>query len=256
MCSWSILNCKAIDVPLECLHVCYIHPFKLISTLIGNGIDECNLKFIHKCTWYRFKLNEKKISQTVMTLQILRRLGEGGYGLVFQVVNMQNPVQMAAMKTEPFGMLNDDQILKMEVHVLKKLDKSQHACKIYAVGKVIVIGCKSALDVLKISREVYSFHLWFRSGNCINPNICTYDALLIPGELGRTTNKYFMIMASKNKHKGHQMKLKFAGWQFLFPYNDFTIKIIMWIAKTLSKSGLHCNKIGKFPKKVWLPKYD
>ncbi|VIP00426.1 Uncharacterized protein BM_BM17246 [Brugia malayi] len=33
--------------------------------------------------------------------QILRRIGEGGYGLVFQVVNMQNPVQMAAMKTEP-----------------------------------------------------------------------------------------------------------------------------------------------------------
>ncbi|VIO89582.1 Uncharacterized protein BM_BM11033 [Brugia malayi] len=67
--------------------------------------------------------------------QILRRIGQGGYGLVFQVVNMQNPVQMAAMKTEPVGMLNDDQILKMEVHVLKKLDKSKHACKIYAAGK-------------------------------------------------------------------------------------------------------------------------
>ncbi|VDN95537.1 unnamed protein product [Brugia pahangi] len=68
-------------------------------------------------------------------LQILRRIGQGGYGLVFQVVNMQNPVQMAAMKTEPVGMLNDDQILKMEVHVLKKLEKSKHACKIYAAGK-------------------------------------------------------------------------------------------------------------------------
>ncbi|KAK6113283.1 Protein kinase domain family protein [Brugia pahangi] len=67
--------------------------------------------------------------------QILRRIGQGGYGLVFQVVNMQNPVQMAAMKTEPVGMLNDDQILKMEVHVLKKLEKSKHACKIYAAGK-------------------------------------------------------------------------------------------------------------------------
>lgn len=43
---------------------------------------------------------------------------------------------MAAMKTEPFGMLEDDQILKMEVHVLKKLSKSNHACKIYAAGKV------------------------------------------------------------------------------------------------------------------------
>lgn len=74
--------------------------------------------------------------QTAITLQILRRIGEGGYGLVFQVVNIQNPIQLAAMKTEPVGMLNDDQILKMEVHVLKKLNKSQHACKIYASGKV------------------------------------------------------------------------------------------------------------------------
>lgn len=52
------------------------------------------------------------------------------------MVNIQNPIQMAAMKTEPIGMLSDDQILKMEVHVLKKLKKSQHACKIYAAGKV------------------------------------------------------------------------------------------------------------------------
>ncbi|KAM3727236.1 Tau-tubulin kinase [Dirofilaria immitis] len=67
--------------------------------------------------------------------QIIRRIGEGGCGLVFQVVNMQNPIQMAAMKTEPIGMFSDDQILKMEVHVLKKLNKSQHACRIYASGK-------------------------------------------------------------------------------------------------------------------------
>ncbi|MCP9264902.1 Tau-tubulin kinase 1 [Dirofilaria immitis] len=46
--------------------------------------------------------------------QIIRRIGEGGCGLVFQVVNMQNPIQMAAMKTEPIGMFSDDQILKME----------------------------------------------------------------------------------------------------------------------------------------------
>lgn len=53
---------------------------------------------------------------------------------------MQNPVQMGAMKTEPIGMLSDDQILKMEVHVLKKLNKSRHACKIFASGKVKI--CK------------------------------------------------------------------------------------------------------------------
>ncbi|OZC09036.1 hypothetical protein X798_03967, partial [Onchocerca flexuosa] len=75
-------------------------------------------------------------SNPVTTLQILRRIGEGGYGLVFQVVNMQNPLQMGAMKVEPIGMLSDDQILKMEIHVLKKLaNKSKHACKIYAAGK-------------------------------------------------------------------------------------------------------------------------
>ncbi|KAL3990878.1 Protein kinase domain family protein [Acanthocheilonema viteae] len=88
--------------------------------------------------------------------QILRRIGEGGYGLVFQVFNIQNPIQMAAMKTEPIGMLSDDQILKMEVHVLKKLDKSQHACKIYAAGKdenfyflIMTLLSKSLSDLRK-----------------------------------------------------------------------------------------------------------
>ncbi|VDK88183.1 unnamed protein product [Litomosoides sigmodontis] len=88
--------------------------------------------------------------------QILRRIGQGGYGLVYQVVNMQNPIQMAAMKTEPIGMLSDDQILKMEVHVLKKLHKSQHACKIYAAGKdenyyflIMTLLSKSLCDLRK-----------------------------------------------------------------------------------------------------------
>ncbi|VDM95615.1 unnamed protein product [Thelazia callipaeda] len=67
--------------------------------------------------------------------EVLRRIGEGGCGLVFQVINMKKPGHFAAMKIEPIGMISDDQILKMEVHVLKKLNKSKHACKLYAAGK-------------------------------------------------------------------------------------------------------------------------
>ncbi|CAG9536821.1 unnamed protein product [Cercopithifilaria johnstoni] len=88
--------------------------------------------------------------------QIIRQIGQGGYGIVFQVVNIQNPIQFAAMKTEPIGMLSDDQILKMEVHVLKKLNKSQHACKIYAAGKgenyyflIMTLLSKSLCDLRK-----------------------------------------------------------------------------------------------------------
>uniref|UniRef100_A0A8R1XS95 Protein kinase domain-containing protein n=1 Tax=Onchocerca volvulus TaxID=6282 RepID=A0A8R1XS95_ONCVO len=102
---------------------------KKIKLKIGSIVkNQWQVKSIVSCSPETFN--------SVTTLQILRRIGEGGYGVVFQVVNMQNPLQMGAMKVEPVGMLSDDQILKMEIHVLKKLaNKSKHACKIYAAGK-------------------------------------------------------------------------------------------------------------------------
>ncbi|VDM27055.1 unnamed protein product [Toxocara canis] len=42
----------------------------------------------------------------------------------------------AAMKVEPFMKSRDDEILKMEVFVLKKLQKSKHACRILLAGKM------------------------------------------------------------------------------------------------------------------------
>jgi hypothetical protein len=39
------------------------------------------------------------------------------------------------MKVEPFMKNKDDEILKMEVFVLRKLQKSKHACKFYMAGR-------------------------------------------------------------------------------------------------------------------------
>jgi tau tubulin kinase len=39
------------------------------------------------------------------------------------------------MKVEPFMKCKDDEILKMEVYVLRKLQKSKHACRLLLAGK-------------------------------------------------------------------------------------------------------------------------
>lgn len=39
------------------------------------------------------------------------------------------------MKVEPFMKCKDDEILKMEVFVLRKLQKSKHACRLLLAGK-------------------------------------------------------------------------------------------------------------------------
>ncbi|MFH4983787.1 hypothetical protein AB6A40_010496 [Gnathostoma spinigerum] len=77
-----------------------------------------------------------KIGAIVKDLwQVCRKLGEGGCGVVYEVVNIKNPNSHAAMKIEPFGMLKDDEMLKMEVYVLKKMQNSKHACKLLLSGK-------------------------------------------------------------------------------------------------------------------------
>lgn len=67
--------------------------------------------------------------------QIVKKLGEGGFGAVYEAKNIRNPNQMGAMKAEPFGSFKDDEVLKMEAHVLKALCKAKHSCKLFATGK-------------------------------------------------------------------------------------------------------------------------
>ncbi|VDK42407.1 unnamed protein product [Anisakis simplex] len=55
---------------------------------------------------------------------VRKKLGEGSCGT------------KAAMKVEPFMKSKDDEILKMEVFVLKKLQKSKHCCRLLLAGKM------------------------------------------------------------------------------------------------------------------------
>lgn len=50
--------------------------------------------------------------------------------------NLDSNIQAhAAMKVEPLMMNSNDEILKMEVFVLKKMQKSKHACRLFSAGR-------------------------------------------------------------------------------------------------------------------------
>uniref|UniRef100_A0A915PY24 Protein kinase domain-containing protein n=1 Tax=Setaria digitata TaxID=48799 RepID=A0A915PY24_9BILA len=66
---------------------------------------------------------------------IKKKLGEGSCGTVFLLANISNPKAHAAMKVEPLMLNRDDEILKMEVFVLKKMQKSKHACRLFSAGR-------------------------------------------------------------------------------------------------------------------------
>ncbi|CAD5208697.1 unnamed protein product [Bursaphelenchus xylophilus] len=68
---------------------------------------------------------------------VKKKLGEGSCGMVYLVQNIktQGVEGRAAMKVEPFMKSKDDEILKMEVFVLKKVQKSKNACKLLLAGK-------------------------------------------------------------------------------------------------------------------------
>uniref|UniRef100_A0AC35FTQ7 Protein kinase domain-containing protein n=1 Tax=Panagrolaimus sp. PS1159 TaxID=55785 RepID=A0AC35FTQ7_9BILA len=66
---------------------------------------------------------------------VQKKLGEGACGTVYLVRGIKHAKLYAAMKAEPVLQNKDDEILKMEVFVLKKLQKSKHACKILMSGR-------------------------------------------------------------------------------------------------------------------------
>uniref|UniRef100_A0A0M3I7N0 Protein kinase domain-containing protein n=1 Tax=Ascaris lumbricoides TaxID=6252 RepID=A0A0M3I7N0_ASCLU len=74
------------------------------------------------------------------TFVVRKKLGEGSCGTVFLVESVKDKQAYsyikAAMKVEPFMKSKDDEILKMEVYVLKKLQKSKHACRLLLAGKM------------------------------------------------------------------------------------------------------------------------
>ncbi|VDN92130.1 unnamed protein product [Brugia pahangi] len=65
---------------------------------------------------------------------VKKKLGEGSCGMVYLVLNIKD-TKRAAMKVEPLMKSKDDEILKMEVYVLKKMQQSKHVCQLLAAGK-------------------------------------------------------------------------------------------------------------------------
>ncbi|KAI6229898.1 putative serine/threonine-protein kinase [Aphelenchoides fujianensis] len=62
------------------------------------------------------------------TWLVKKKLGEGSCGVVYLVQSLKHagPEGRAALKVEPFMKCKDDEILKMEVFVLRKMQQSRH----------------------------------------------------------------------------------------------------------------------------------
>ena len=86
----------------------------------------------------------------IKTWTIVRRCGEGGCGVVYEVKSTnKSDTRRYALKVEPTQTRKDDEILKMEVHVLRALQvehhhhhiqggvqgKSEHVIKLVGCGK-------------------------------------------------------------------------------------------------------------------------
>ncbi|CAD6199768.1 unnamed protein product [Caenorhabditis auriculariae] len=65
---------------------------------------------------------------------VKKKIGEGACGQVF-LVDAGGNKGRAAMKIEPLMKCKDDEILKMEIFVLKKLQNSRHVCRLLGSGK-------------------------------------------------------------------------------------------------------------------------
>lgn len=63
---------------------------------------------------------------------VKKKLGEGSCGQVY-LVSDKNDNQLA-MKVEPKMKNKEEEILKMEIYVLKKLQNSKHVCRFYSSG--------------------------------------------------------------------------------------------------------------------------
>ncbi len=69
--------------------------------------------------------------------QVRRKIGEGGCGKVYEVKATRKNMQprFAALKVEPAQKYNEDELLKMEAHVMSRLRHSKHVCELLMSGK-------------------------------------------------------------------------------------------------------------------------
>lgn len=61
------------------------------------------------------------------------KLGGGGFGEIYEALDMQNHNERVAVKVESAKATK--QVLKMEVAVLRRLQGKKHACKFYGCGR-------------------------------------------------------------------------------------------------------------------------
>lgn len=83
--------------------------------------------------FYFFKTNT--VFFNFLGFLVKRKLGEGACGTVYLVHSIKNDKIRGAMKVEPQMKSKEDEILKMEVFVLRKIQSSNHACRLMASGK-------------------------------------------------------------------------------------------------------------------------
>ncbi|KAI1727526.1 protein kinase domain-containing protein [Ditylenchus destructor] len=67
------------------------------------------------------------------TWTVLKKLGEGGCGTVYEVENNEDKLKYA-MKVEPTSIRRRDQLLKTEAFILKKLQFSKYVPSYLAFG--------------------------------------------------------------------------------------------------------------------------
>ncbi|EJD74883.1 CK1/TTBK protein kinase [Loa loa] len=78
--------------------------------------------------------------EILQTCQIIRerwkikmKIGGGGFGEIYEAIDLQNHNERVAMKVESSKATK--QVLKMEVAVLRRLQGKMHACKFYGCGR-------------------------------------------------------------------------------------------------------------------------
>ncbi|CAI5437584.1 unnamed protein product [Caenorhabditis angaria] len=102
----------------------------LVKSSNSRGVKFGSLKMAVPIAQVKINAGDKIKDQFV----VKKKLGEGACGQVFLVELLQGKGR-AAMKVEPLMKNKEDEILKMEVYVLKKLQSSRHVCRLLGSGK-------------------------------------------------------------------------------------------------------------------------
>lgn len=110
---------------------------------------------------------------------VKKKLGEGACGSVYLVHSVKDQRIKAAMKVEPFMKCKEDEILKMEIHALMRMQFSKHVCRVLYSGKAdyysFLIMTLLGKELSELRRRMPSRK--FSRGSCIKIGIQAIQAL-------------------------------------------------------------------------------